>query len=666
MRNPDAVTGRLTAASAALLGAAGAVVSLVVAPTPAARLAATALGLVICTYAAVGLLIAWRHPGHRVGQLVLLSVVVWGPGEALLDVAAGRVSAGHHDLITRLAATVGDATRGLGWLLLILVLPLLVPDGRPSGTPRVRRGAWSATAVAITAFFLASLLVPTSNDLRIADMDNPIGLPRSWAPVTGFLSLAAALAAAVGVVLAVVTLVQRWRRDDELARQRVLWFALAFACPVLLFPVAVADAATPLMFALATLPVPLAIAVAVTQRRLYDVQLAVNRSLTYGLLSVLIAGLYAIVVGGVGAFTRSRGAPWLPWVAAGVVAVSFAPLRNALQQGANRLTYGQWSQPANVLAATGRRLADAADVPALLQTLVTELGSGLGLDSVEVTDSLGRTLARQGEPATRPEELPLTAYGTPVGVLRWSGGRLRTPDRALLTDVAHQLGGVVHAAALLGVVRTAQERQVLAREEERKRLRRDLHDGLGPALAALTLHVDALRNRLGAPEIDADLLRLRSGIQGTVADVRRIVEGLRPPAIDELGLAGAIEQLADRLTAGTDLLVDVRVADPLEPAAAVEVAAYRIAQEALTNVVRHSGARAACVGLRAEQGDLVLEVTDDGTGTPAPRDGGVGLASMQERAEELGGRVQVVGSPGAGTRVVARLPGVAIRTAGAR
>jgi signal transduction histidine kinase len=151
-----------------------------------------------------------------------------------------------------------------------------------------------------------------------------------------------------------------------------------------------------------------------------------------------------------------------------------------------------------------------------------------------------------------------------------------------------------------------------------------------------------------------------------VSDVRRIVEGLRPPSLDELGLAGALEQLVDRLTAGTDLLVDVEVAEALQPAAAVEVAAYRIAQEALTNVVRHSGAHRACVRLRADGGELALEVTDDGTGTPAPRDGGVGLASMRERAEELGGRVEVTGRPGAGTRVTARLPSDAARTAGTR
>jgi signal transduction histidine kinase len=151
-----------------------------------------------------------------------------------------------------------------------------------------------------------------------------------------------------------------------------------------------------------------------------------------------------------------------------------------------------------------------------------------------------------------------------------------------------------------------------------------------------------------------------------VLDVRRIVEGLRPPALDELGLSGAIEQLADRLTAGTDLLVDVEVAGPPALPAAVEVAVYRVAQEALTNVVRHAGARQACVRIRVDGDELVLEVTDDGTGTPAPREGGVGLGSMRERAEELGGRLEVTGRPGAGTRVVARLPVGAIRTADAR
>ena len=210
-----AVTGRLGAVSAALLGAAGAVVSVAVAPNSADRLTDVALALAIWTYAGVGLLIAWRHPGHRVGTCLLAGAAIWGTSSAALDVAVSRLRDGHADVGTRLAATLGDAGRGLGWLVLILVLPLLFPDGRPAGTPRVRRAAWSATAFAVTAFFLAALLTPTSNDLRIPGMDNPIGLPRSWEPVTGLLSVAGALAAVVGVVLAVVTLVQRWRRDDD-------------------------------------------------------------------------------------------------------------------------------------------------------------------------------------------------------------------------------------------------------------------------------------------------------------------------------------------------------------------------------------------------------------------------------------------------------------------
>jgi signal transduction histidine kinase len=365
-----------------------------------------------------------------------------------------------------------------------------------------------------------------------------------------------------------------------------------------------------------------------------------------------------VVVGGVGAVLEARGATWLPWVAAGVVAVSFAPLRNALQQAANKMTYGQWSQPAEVLASTGRRLADAVDVPGLLHTLVEELGRGLGLAHVAVADARGTTLATTGTPGRPEDELPLTAYGVPVGSLRWARKPLRPADRDLLADLAHQLGGVLHAATLLEVVREAQERTVVGREEERRRLRRDLHDGLGPALAALTLQVDTLRNRAaaGRADLDLELLRVRSGIQETVADVRRIVDGLRPPALDELGLQGALEDLAARFSLSDAFEVDVRC-DPLPPlVAAVEVAAFRVVQEALTNAAKHGLARHAEVRLALADGSLEVCVHDDGVGLTGPRPGGVGLVSMRERAEEIGGSLAVVPGVGGGTCVRALLP----------
>jgi signal transduction histidine kinase len=295
----------------------------------------------------------------------------------------------------------------------------------------------------------------------------------------------------------------------------------------------------------------------------------------------------------------------------------------------------------------------------LLQTLADELGEGLRLRYVEIRDLAGERLAGRGEPVAQPETLTLQAYGAPVGVLCWAGQGLRDSDRALLGDVARQLGAVVHHAALLTSLRASQERLVLAREEERRRLRRDLHDGLGPALAGLTLQVDTLRHRLstGADrDAEAPLLDLRTGIQSTVLDVRRIVEGLRPPALDELGLAEALRQLAARLEVPGAPGIAVSVDVPERLPAAVEVATYRIVAEAVTNAVKHAAAGHVAVRVDVPGSCVVVEVCDDGRGSATPRDEGVGLVSMRERAVEIGGTVVVDSPPGRGTRVRAELP----------
>jgi signal transduction histidine kinase len=216
---------------------------------------------------------------------------------------------------------------------------------------------------------------------------------------------------------------------------------------------------------------------------------------------------------------------------------------------------------------------------------------------------------------------------------------------------------VLVVTLLMRRIRDGEERLVLAREEERRLLRRDLHDGLGPALAALTLRVDTLRNRAGEPDLDleAELLALRSGIQDTVADVRRIVAGLRPPALDELGVAGAIEQLAAGL-AGPGLRVDVRVPELPPVPAAVEVALYRVVQEAVTNVVNHAAATRARIAVAVCGDEVRLDVTDNGAGGARPRAGGVGLAGMRDRVEEIGGTLRLSSRTGAGTTVAVTLP----------
>ena len=182
-------------------------------------------------------------------------------------------------------------------------------------------------------------------------------------------------------------------------------------------------------------------------------------------------------------------------------------------------------------------------------------------------------------------------------------------------------------------------------------------DSLGPALASLTLRVDVLRNTW--PDLvdpDRQLIDLRSAIQATVSDVRRIVEGLRPPPLDELGLVGALEQLAARMTGGDDVTVEVTAA-PLPPlAAAIEVAVFRVVQEALTNARRHSGATRITVDVTATDDQLRARIRDDGAGTVRPRPGGVGLVSMRERAVELGGILHLDSRRGHGTVVELRLP----------
>jgi len=217
----------------------------------------------------------------------------------------------------------------------------------------------------------------------------------------------------------------------------------------------------------------------------------------------------------------------------------------------------------------------------------------------------------------------------------------------------------VRSARLAADLQQSREQLVLAREEDRRRIRRDLHDGLGPALAGLTLQVDTLRHQLHTHvngHADTTLLELRSGIQSTVLDVRRIVEGLRPPALDELGLAESLHQLVRRLEVPGGPAIGVTVHVPGRLPAGVEVATYRIVAEAVTNAVKHADAHRVGVIVTTEAGCVVIEVSDDGAGAAAARDEGVGLVSMRERAEEIGGSLVLASAPGRGTVVRAELP----------
>jgi signal transduction histidine kinase len=514
---------------------------------------------------------------------------------------------------------------------------------------------------------VASVVDPLTD--RQADLTN-LGHWHNPVAPSGAGQLASALAflghiplSLVATVLIVRLLMSRWRNGDALRRQQLKLFVAAAALPLVAVPIAFGvggDTGT-WIFGLAALPLPFAIGFAVLARGLYDLRTAVNRGLVWLTLSGLVAGLYALIIAGVGSRFDAGKAAWLAWVAAAAVALSFSPLRDVLQRGVNRLTFGRWDEPYEVIAGLGQRLEASSHVRGLLVEVVDELHA-LGLTKVAILDAHDALVAgARLDPDDDTASIGLSAYGRPVGQLRYRppATPLRARDRRLLDDLAGHLGGVLHAYQLTGDLQRALERTVLAREEERRRLRRELHDGLGPALAGHLLRLDVIAAKL-APSaasngLGADVDSLRGDLRNTVVEVRRVVEGLRPAALDELGLPGALSQVAARLSAGTALTVELDVATLPPLSAALEVAAFRIITEAVTNTVRHSQATTCRVGLETRDGQLHLTVADNGQGfDPASPNGGNGLHTMRERAEELRGQLRVNSPPG--TTVMAELP----------
>ncbi|HEX2742721.1 MAG TPA: sensor histidine kinase [Rubrobacter sp.] len=429
--------------------------------------------------------------------------------------------------------------------------------------------------------------------------------------------------------------------------------------------------------------IPLSIGVAILRYRLWDIDLIINRTLVYVALTVSIIVFYGLVVSGLGALFRTDDDFVISLIATGLVAVMFAPLRYRLQRNVNRLMYGERDDPYDVLSRLGRRLETTLAPEAALETVAEVVAQALKLPYAAIELRQGdsyKKVAEYGDLNGENTVLPLVHQGETVGRLvvapRSAGEEFSRQDRSLLEDLAWQAGAAAHAALLTTDLRRSRERLVTAREEERRRLRRDLHDGLGPTLGGLTLGLDAARSTLaGDPGTTDELLaELKAQTREAVSDVRRLVHDLRPPALDDLGLVSAIRQQAakhghlqgDTVAGmqgaspmnGLAFTVDAPIDLPTLPAA-VEVACYRIGQEAITNVSRHARASTCSIRISVEENrsELVLEVADDGVGMPESRRAGVGMSSMRERAEELGGTLRIE-SPAkeGGTRVLAWLP----------
>jgi signal transduction histidine kinase len=614
-------------------------------------------------FAVAGALLVSRRPRNAVGWLMAGAALLLVLGAAGDTYAAWVMTTrGRPDVL----AVLGAWLQSWYWFVLLglflVYLPLLFPDGRlPS--PRWR----PAAALPGAALALAAVLGMLTDNLSGQDVDyridNPIGVdglaPVEQLPVFGVIGVAVGL----GVVAAVAAVVVRFRRSRGAERQQMTWFLFAVA-PALLAPLdGVLPAVSSVVFGWLLIALPVAVTVAVLRYRLDGIDVVLNRTLVYAVLTLGVVGVYVLLVGYLGAALRRDDDLLASLVATGVVAVLFAPARDRLQKAVDRLLYGRRAEPYAALAQLGQRLEDTLAPDAVLPAIVSTVREALRLPYAAVRLEDDAPPVTAGTPSTGTETVPLLHHGSPVGSLelglRPGEAAFSGADRRLVADLARQAGVAVSAVRLTADLQRSRERLVTAREEERRRLRRDLHDGLGAQLAGLTVQTGVLRSLIPRdPAAAGDLAaELRAELRTAIGDIRRLVHGLRPPALDELGLAGALQRLAERIGAdGSATRIDVRTGDLPALPAAVEVAAYRIAQEALTNVVRHADAHSCAVAVAVDGGQLAVSVTDDGAGLPAEVVRGVGLSSMAERAAETGGSCEVLALPQGGTRVAARLP----------
>jgi len=602
---------------------------------------------VAVVFAPLGAFVLAGMPGHAVGRLMFAAGTF---------ACASLVAASWAGWLP-----LAWFTQWSGWppLGLVVLALLYFPDGRlPS--PR-----WRALAITIVGATAVAALA-----LAVAAFDHP----RDLVTVAGttltdraaLLDTVAKVAVlAVGACLAAVvaSLVGRWRRATGETRQQ-----LACLLPAaVLFPVGLVFEGFGLTgsWALATAAVPAAMTVAVLKFRLYDLDRVINRSVVWLVMTLLLIGGFVAIVMILRDLVMRGSTSNASLVATGMIAVAFEPVRRRVQRRVDQLLYGERDDPYRVIVNLGDLHGKTTDPDAMLPLLTSAIAESLRVPYVAVRVSIadgGRLVAEYGRTGTHLEEFDMVARGETLGQLlvatRGVGDRFTQQERHLLADVAQYFAAVTEATRLIRDLQDSRERLINAREEERKRLRRDLHDGVGPALTGIGMQVRAARKAAAEPERVSRILEdMTSDLQVCRSEVRQLLDHLHRPAELDRGLEAALRMQCQRFHSQS-LAVDLHVGTHLDGLpAAIEVAAYRIVSEALANVVKHAHAGSCRITVDADR-TLSIDVVDDGIGIVPSGNGhiGVGLESMRERAAELGGECVVTPGDPRGTAVRVHLP----------
>ncbi|MGV9501005.1 sensor histidine kinase [Streptomyces sp. NPDC003642] len=651
---------RHTAYALAGVGTAGCVATVPVHHWMAERVAVTPLywsDLVLGTvWPLVGAVIARGRPRNPVCWLMLLPAMI-GPYHLL------AYYAGYSRLVAERPLPGWEVGAWIGcwgfvgyWFATPLV-PLLFPHGRAGTTPR--RVCASAVVAIASIGTLAAMLRPSGTD-PVQQVPNPLGIT-GWEWLHTVMFVCAVTTMLGGSCAAAVFLVLRTRAATGVERAQLQWLMLGgllMAVSFLSFLLDDAEQPAPigdLVMLVGLLGPPASVAVAMLRHRLFDVELVLGRAIVLTVLSAVVLGVYAAVVAGADLIA--------PGSLAGTCLIACTALlaangRGVVQAAVDRTLFGHRHDPYAVVAQVGRRVAPAGEPAEALQHLVDALRHALRLPYVAFEGTAVAAVSGSPAAGAARRAFPCRALGRELGVLHVGRRGVNDPwtakEQAAVEEVADRAGTLAYAAALVEDIARSRARILSVREEERRRLRADLHDGIGPSLAGTAHQLDTLARRVDDPELARCVRTLRDRLRTTVTDLRTVVQGLRPAVLDQLGLPGALrELLAGYDTPACHCSVD-GACHSLP--AAVEVAAYAIAGEAVANAVRHSAASRLELTARMEDTVLILTIRDNGCGIPPRHRAGVGLRSMKERAAEVGGRLEVTTGPGGGTVVRAGLP----------
>ncbi len=622
-----------------------------------------------------GAYVAWRRPEHRLGWLVLgIGILYWFTFSGYLGLNWLGIHQPGWEILQRAILVFAIS----GWLAgrgaMLALVPLCYPDPRP--TSRVDKTLWIAGSVGVTTAAAAHSRLWTPAYFEGAEPTGLAAVARDVEPWAWRLVL-------VVSVVAIGSMVARVARLDADQRRRHL--PVAATASVLVVPVLSSFYGefvhhdlfswSERVLVWTSIAFPCVLLYGIVRHGVLDIHVAIRRSVVYAVTAGALAAVYAAVSWIATTMVSARDETSRIAATAGVALVVM-PVYVRAHRLVDNWLFGSRRDPAMVLAAIGRTVERAPQGNAALDlvaaTLCEELRlpyAAVDLQIVEDPETGGMVTVRMasaGTPTNAVESFGLVGPAGSIGELvvarRTPHEQFGREERLALQGIASHVAALASNVALTEQLLASRRQLVTAREEERRRIRRDLHDGLGPTLASVCLGLGAASERLGNDtELGALLTQLEDELHAAVDEIRQLVYDLRPPALDELGLVGAVREHVAALTARTGstatLALEVEATDIAdELPAAVEVAAYRIALEAITNVTRHALASHCWVRFEASTDVLRIEIEDDGQGVDAKRSAGVGLRSMHDRATELGGEVVVRPCAPHGTLVWASLP----------